>query len=129
MEDEAMAHDGEPSGQGPVQRVRAGPTRGPTWLLVLFGFMVASGALRSLFDVFGIALALVTWFSGAAICLLIGACAGPVLAEDEGAIGSWIRGGNPDLLVPGAAPALAPPVGERRLSDAFTPVEDGALDS
>ena len=36
------------------------------------------------FGVFGIALALVTWFSGAAICVLIGACAGPVLAEDTG---------------------------------------------
>jgi membrane protein len=32
------------------------------------------------FGVFGIALALVTWFSGAAICILIGACVGPVFA-------------------------------------------------
>jgi len=29
------------------------------------------------FGFFGVALALVTWFSGAAICVLIGACAGP----------------------------------------------------
>ena len=36
------------------------------------------------FGVFGVALALVTWFSGAAICILIGACAGAVLAEDPG---------------------------------------------
>ena len=36
------------------------------------------------FGVFGIALALVTWFSGAAICIVIGACAGAVLAEDDG---------------------------------------------
>ena len=28
------------------------------------------------FGFFGVALALVTWFSGAAICILIGACAG-----------------------------------------------------
>jgi membrane protein len=34
------------------------------------------------FGFFGVALALVTWFSGAAICILIGACAGPVLAGD-----------------------------------------------
>ena len=27
---------------------------------------------------------LVTWFSGAAICILVGACAGPVFAEDTG---------------------------------------------
>src|SRR5215213_10017920 len=39
------------------------------------------------FGLFGIALALVTWFSGAAICILIGACAGPVLAEDTGTVG------------------------------------------
>jgi membrane protein len=32
------------------------------------------------FGFFGVALALVTWFSGAAICILIGACAGPVFA-------------------------------------------------
>ena len=36
------------------------------------------------FGVFGIALALVTWFSGATICVLIGACVGPVFAEDRG---------------------------------------------
>ena len=36
------------------------------------------------FGFFGVALALVTWFSGAAICVLIGACAGPVFAEDTG---------------------------------------------
>jgi len=169
-------------------------TRGPAWLLVMLGFMAASGALRGLFDgvftvaflflalatntllwwftawfmlkgevrwrvllptgvvtavangfytvyanvwmehvvqrneeqfgVFGITLALVTWFSGAAICLVIGACAGPVLAEDEGAIGSFIRGADPDLLVAGAPPALDAPDRELRLRDAFTPVEE-----
>ena len=40
------------------------------------------------FGVFGVALSLVTWFSGAAICILIGACAGPVFAEDTGQVGS-----------------------------------------
>jgi len=46
------------------------------------------------FGFFGIALALVTWFSGAAICVLLGACAGPVLAEDQGPIGRLIRGSS-----------------------------------
>jgi membrane protein len=40
------------------------------------------------FGLFGIALALVTWFSGAATCILIGACAGAVLAED---VDLWAR--------------------------------------
>ena len=39
--------------------------------------------------IFGVALALVAWFSGAAICIVVGACAGPVLAEDPGPIGAW----------------------------------------
>ena len=44
------------------------------------------------FGFFGVALALVTWFSGAAICVLIGACAGAVFAEDSGRVGAFIRG-------------------------------------
>src|SRR5829696_7217912 len=36
------------------------------------------------FGFFGVAISLVTWFSGVAICILVGACAGPVLAEDSG---------------------------------------------
>ena len=46
------------------------------------------------FGVFGVALALVTWFSGAAICILVGACAGVVLAEDPGRIGALVRGAD-----------------------------------
>ena len=76
------------------------------------------------FGFFGIALALVTWFSGAAICLIVGACAGPVLAEDPGPIGRLIRGANPDVLVEGAPPSLAPPTEAPRLRDAFTPGSD-----
>ena len=44
------------------------------------------------FGFFGIALSLVTWFSGAAMCVLVGACAGPVFAEDAGFIGRFVRG-------------------------------------
>ena len=70
------------------------------------------------FGVFGIALALVTWFSGAAICVLLGACVGPVLAEDDGWIGAHLRGGG-DWLNAGAEPSLAPPSRELTLRDAF----------
>ena len=49
------------------------------------------------FGLFGVALALVSWFSGAAICILIGACFGPVLAEDTGWIGSLVRGSGEPL--------------------------------
>ena len=71
------------------------------------------------FGVFGIALALVTWFSGASICILVGACVGPVLAEDPGAIGALIRGGDPSALTAGARAPLPPPRGELTLRDAF----------
>ena len=40
------------------------------------------------FGLFGVALALTTWLSGAAICILVGACAGPVLAESDGRVGA-----------------------------------------
>jgi membrane protein len=75
---------------------------------------------------FGVALALVTWFSGAAICILVGACAGPVLAEDPGRVGAIIRGPNPDLLVEGAPPSLPAPASAPRLRDAFGQAEDEA---
>ena len=76
------------------------------------------------FGFFGVALALVTWFSGASICVLIGACAGAVFAEDTGRVGAFIRGGESSLLVEGAAPSLPAPEGERGLRDAFRPTED-----
>ena len=76
------------------------------------------------FGFFGVALALVTWFSGAAICVLIGACVGPVFAEDTGPVGRFIRGDTHGTLIPGARPPLPPPVRERRLRDAFQSTED-----
>ena len=79
------------------------------------------------FGAFGVAIALVTWFTGAAVCLVVGACAGPVLAEDPGRIGTWVRGRSPDLLAPGAEPSLPAPDRELRLRDAFTPVDDGSV--
>jgi membrane protein len=71
------------------------------------------------FGLFGVALALVTWFSGAAICVLIGACAGVVFAEDPGAIGRFIRGGTSSTLTPHARPSLPPTGRELTLRDAF----------
>jgi membrane protein len=73
---------------------------------------------------FGVSLALVTWFSGAAICVVVGACAAPVLAEDPGRIGRWVRGASPSILVPGAAPALPAPPRRLRLADALRVSED-----
>lgn len=79
------------------------------------------------FGFFGVALALVSWFSGAAMCILIGACAGPVFAEDDGPIGELIRGGNPDLLVAGARASLPGPDRDLRLRDAFAAGEEPAF--
>jgi membrane protein len=76
------------------------------------------------FGFFGVALALVTWLSGAAVCILVGACAGPVLAEDRGPVGALVRGRNPALLVEGAAPSLPAPASSPRLRDAFLPTPD-----
>lgn len=76
------------------------------------------------FGFFGVALALTTWFSGAAICLLVGACAGPVLAEDSGWLGRLIRGPRHRLLVPGAPDSLPAPTTSLRLRDAFRQGDD-----
>jgi hypothetical protein len=75
------------------------------------------------FGFFGVALALVTWFSGAAICVLIGACAGPVFAEDSGRVGRLVRGGESGTLTAGARPSLPPPARELGLRDAFRSTE------
>jgi membrane protein len=71
------------------------------------------------FGLFGVALALVTWFSGAAICILIGTCAGAVFAEDSGSIGTFIRGSDDSTLTRDARPSFPPPVRELTLRNAF----------
>ena len=76
------------------------------------------------FGFFGVALALVTWFSGAAICVLVGACAGPALAEDPGRLGRFIRGSEPRTLNAGAPAELPPPTRDLSLRDAFRTGED-----
>jgi membrane protein len=74
---------------------------------------------ESQFGFFGVALALVTWFSGAATCILVSACAGAVAAEDDGVIGRFVRGSNPLLLAEAALPALPAPTGQLSVRDAF----------
>ena len=76
------------------------------------------------FGFFGVALALVTWMSGAAICIVVGACAGSVLAEDYGPVGAIIRGHKSGLLVEGAPPSLPAPARAPRLPDGFRPIHD-----
>ena len=76
------------------------------------------------YGIFGVALALVAWFSGAAICIVVGACAGPVLAEDPGPVGRLVRGGAASPLLESALPPLPPPVRSLRLADAFSPSDE-----
>ena len=71
------------------------------------------------FGFFGVALALVTWFSGAAMCVLVGACAGPVFADDDGFMGRLVRGRGSRILNAGARPPLPGPERELSLRDAF----------
>ncbi|HEY7044337.1 MAG TPA: hypothetical protein VH419_11770 [Nocardioidaceae bacterium] len=71
------------------------------------------------FGFFGVALSLVTWFSGSAIIVVIGACAAPVLAEDRGFLGRLSRGSDPAVLVPGAKPSFGAPVRAPTLIDAI----------
>jgi membrane protein len=76
------------------------------------------------FGFFGVALALVSWFSGAAICVLIGACAGSVLAADTGPVGAFVRHGEAATLTAGARPPLPPPARELTLRDAFQTTDE-----
>jgi membrane protein len=80
------------------------------------------------FGIFGIALALVTWFSGAAMCLIVGACAGAVIALHPGRLGRVARGGSDEVLTDGAPASVAPPSRGVRLRDAFTQVADDRAD-
>lgn len=75
------------------------------------------------FGFFGVSLALVTWFSGAALCIIVGACAAPVLADDPGPLGRLVRGSSASVLVPGAPPSLPAPT-RPRLADALRSADD-----
>lgn len=100
--------------------------------VALLGYAVTAGVWMpnvitknlNQFGFFGIALALVTWFSGASLCLIVGACAGPVFAQDPGPVGRLVRGRYDLLLVDGAPPSIDAPARAARLRDAFTPGSD-----
>lgn len=55
---------------------------------------------------FGVAMALVSWFVGAAFILLTATAVGAVLAEDEGPVGRWLRRPTGTILEPGAPASL-----------------------
>ena len=76
------------------------------------------------FGFFGVSLALVTWFSGAAICVLVGACVGSVFAADPGPVGKLVRGHESSFLVDGAGPSLPGPQRTLVLRDGFGSSED-----
>jgi membrane protein len=67
------------------------------------------------FGFFGVALALVTWFTGAGAVILIGACIGATLADEEDRLGHLARGHGASALKPGAPPSLAAPTRPMRL--------------
>jgi len=72
------------------------------------------------FGFVGVALSLVTWLTGVATIIVVGACAAPVLAEDPGWIGRMIRGSAaPSVLVAGAAASAPAPSSAPKLSSAF----------
>jgi membrane protein len=71
------------------------------------------------FGFFGVALALVTWLSGAATIIVVGASTGAVIAADPGKLGQLARGQTEEVLTPGAAPFLPAPIQPRRLANAF----------
>ena len=71
------------------------------------------------FGAFGIALSFVTFFTGSAFVIVIGAVIGPVLAEAADPVGVWLRGGAGSPLEPTAARPLPGPIRPVRLGDAF----------
>ncbi len=71
------------------------------------------------FGAFGIALALVTWFTGLAFLVIVAAVLGPTLAEADDTLGRWLRTGRPTVLGEGAPLPLPGPARPVRLSDAF----------
>jgi membrane protein len=93
--------------------------------LVVFGATASLWMPRTVannqhqFGFFGVAIALVTWLSGAAMVIVVCACAAPALAEDEGWIGRLVRGPDPSLLVPNARAALEGPTTAPTIVDAL----------
>ena len=71
------------------------------------------------FGFFGVAMTVVSWLVGSAFVLVVGSAVGPVLAEDPGRVGRWVRGPADDVLRPGALPPLPEPTGPLTLGRAM----------
>jgi hypothetical protein len=78
------------------------------------------------FGSFGVGLAFVTWFTGLAFLIVVAAVIAPALREGNDRFASWLRGGQPTALEPGAKPALPGPSRPMRLSDAFARGSQGS---
>ncbi len=92
------------------------------WLYTLAAALWMPGDVSSQFaqfGAFGITQSFVTWFTGAALLLILAAVLGPARADGDTMIGRWMRSGNDSALEAGAEPALPGPVRPVRLSDAF----------
>lgn len=76
------------------------------------------------FGFFGVALALVTWFTGVAFVIVGSAAINAVLAEDRGLLGRWTRGSSDVVLREGAPDPLPAPLVGPRLRDALRPGSD-----
>ncbi len=76
------------------------------------------------FGFFGVALALVSWFTGAGSVVLIAASAGAALADEEGQLGRLVRGGDRSVLTEGAAASLPAPTRHLSIVDAIVPPPD-----
>jgi membrane protein len=73
------------------------------------------------FGVFGVTLALVSWFVGLGFVLVGTTVAAAALAAEPGLPGRLARGGADRVLRPGAAPALGPPTRAPTVVDALVP--------
>ena len=78
------------------------------------------------FGPFGIALAIVTWFTGLAFVIVVAAAIAPSLADGTDRFGRWLREGRPTAVEDGSAPALPGPTRPMRLSDAFGRGQEGS---
>jgi membrane protein len=76
------------------------------------------------FGFFGVALALVTWFTGVAFIIVGAATINAVLAEDQGVLGRLTRGRRNEVLRPDAPEPLPAPLIGPRLRDALLPGSD-----
>ena len=71
------------------------------------------------FGFFGVALALVSWFTGAGSVILLGACAGATLADEADWLGRLARGRDDSVLTPGALAPLPAPTRPMHLVNAL----------